>query len=165
MSYSVYSFKSIVAEIATLNGKKFAINSGVNTSVGIGSIAISMANDITIHDIGVDGGIIIWPVAVYNGTVVITVQQTSALHDFLLSWYSDITMMLKSNNALGAQYWAGNSMVIHDLTGTVTSNIHIITGISPQRIPDRTYTTQGTNVIWNLMAGNIESYPASNQTY
>lgn len=173
MSFAVYSFKNVIGEIATKLSGNFALNSSSNTSIGLGSITVSMANDLTIQDISVDGGIIIWPVATYNGSIALTMQQTSPLHSFLLQWCSDLKTALGSlgvvNSASGsytqtngALNWASTSIILNSVTSGMP--LHILTGVSPQKVADKSYAAQGADVTWNLLAGNIESYAGSFST-
>jgi hypothetical protein len=153
MSYTTYSFKDLTGVfsspiIGTLNiGSTFSSN-------GIGQITIHMTNDNTIHDIGIDGGIIIWPVAVFNGSVTIQCQQTSDVHKFLLKWFNNLKVNMISVSHQDVSNWANSAMLLRNINDGTT---HTITGISPQIQPDKTYSAQAGSVTWNLLAGNIEN--------
>jgi len=48
--------------------------------------------------------------------------------------------------------WASATLSFRSLTD---GTYHNLTGISPAKIPDKTYAAQGGNVTWNLMAADI----------
>lgn len=116
---------------------------------GLGSITITMATDKTAHDIAADGSVMISKIAGENGSLAISIQQTSAFHKWLLGWYNFI------NLAEGAS-WALASIIIRDkVNGTTITAIDV----SPQKRADKGYQAQGQQVTWNMMAGNITEVP------
>lgn len=154
MAFTTYSFKDLTGVfdhplIGTLN-----IGS-IGASNGIGQITIHMTNDNTIHDIGVDGGIIIWPVAVFNGSVTIQCQQTSDVHKFLLNWFNSLKVNMISVGNTDVSNWASGAMLLRNINDGTT---HSIKGISPQIQAEKTYSAQGGSVTWNLLAGNIDNF-------
>lgn len=150
MANTVYSFKDLVGTFTHVS-KSIIIGGSSNGKIGIGQITVHMANDITTHEISMDGAIIPFVVPIFNGTVSIQCQQTSTFHKFLLNWYSS----LKTAQATGTvTNWANAQMI---LKNTVNATSHYISGISPQINPDKVYSTQGGNVTWSLIAANIES--------
>lgn len=153
MAFTTYSFKDISAVFShPLSG---TLNIGsIQGADGIGQITIHVNNENTIHDISVDGGIIIWPVAVFSGVVSIQCQQTSTVHAYFTNWFNQIKIGLMDQNAPDASTFASGAMFIRNINNGAT---HSITGISPQMQPDKTYSAQGGMVTWNLMAGNINN--------
>lgn len=147
MSYTTYSFKDLsggfahpLAGIFTFGGE-----------IGAGQITVHMATEKTAQDVAADGTVQISAIAGDNGTVTIEVQQTSSFHIFLLDWANIIKNNLNNNDISN---WATASLLLRNVTNGTS---HIITGISPQNIPDKVYAKQGGNINWVLMAGDIQS--------
>ncbi len=152
MAMTIYSFKDLTGVFShplIFNTLNFG---AINESSGIGQITIHMANDNTLHDIAIDGGIFILPVAVFNGTIQIQCQQTSSVHDYFTKWFNALMINLTNVNQSDVTNWASGAMFLKNI---VNGRSHTITGISPQIQPDKTYTMQGQSVTWSLMAGNI----------
>lgn len=151
MAISIYSFKDLTGVFAhPLVGN---MNIGaINELSGLGQITIHMSNDNTTHEIAVDGGIFILPVAVFNGTVQIQCQQTSSVHQYLTAWFNTLMINMTNIQSPDVTNWASGAMILRNLKNRSS---HKITGISPQIQPDKTYAIQGQNVNWSLMAGNI----------
>ena len=159
-SVQIYSFTNIQGVFAYSPTKSFTF--GGSEAKGIVSITISQANDNTIHDISVDGGIFVLPVLVYNGTISIECQQTSTFHLFLIDWFNNLKTEAKVGTSTGNasessfKNWANAVMLINQTSSSSTSvTRHLITGISPQKVADIPYQSRGSNVTWTLMAANI----------
>jgi hypothetical protein len=76
-------------------------------------------------------------------------QQTSALHTYLTIWYNVIHALLLAgivNN------WFSAAMTIRTPNTT-----HICTGVAPPKIPDQPYAAQGQNVVWRLVAADVQT--------
>ena len=138
--YNTYSFEDV-----TCSFEHPGVGAASSTGAGIGSISIAMANDKTAHDVAADGVVMISKIAGKNGTVAVTVQQTSQLQKYLLKWYNYV------DNAPVSE-WAG-------MTITIKSNnlgdSSVCVGVSPQKLADRPYQAQGQQVTWNLMCAEI----------
>lgn len=121
---------------------------GMASSVGagIGSISISMAGDKTAHDVGADGEVMISKLAGKNGNIAIALQQTSELHKWLLKWYKYVT----SEGPL-----SDFASMIITIKSPNLGDETVCTGVSPQKLADRSYQAQGQHVTWNLMAAEI----------
>lgn len=156
-SQKIYSFTDIIGVFAYKNSsKESSIVFGGSNSIGINQITISCLNDNTIHDVSVDGGIFVLPVLVNNGMIIIECQQTSDLNDFLLEWWNSLKNEANQKPHGIFTNWANAGMKIQrNSSDGITTIVHDITGISPQRRPDKTYAAQGGNVTWNLLAANI----------
>lgn len=143
--HTTYSFSDVVA---TLN---FAgIIPLTVTGEGVGSIDISMAGEKTAHDVAADGSVMVSKLLGDNGSIAISVQQTSSIHKNLLLWYNYI-------KAAPSNEWANNSLTIRN---NVIGETTVATGVSPQKLPDKPYQAQGQKVTWNLMAADISQLPA-----
>ena len=138
--YNTYSFEDV-----TCSFEHSGVGAASSTGAGIGSISIAMANDKTAHDVAADGTVMISKIAGKNGTVAITVQQTSQLHKYFMKWYNYV-------DTAAASEWAG-------MTITIKSNnlgdSTVCTGVSPQKLADRPYQAQGQQVTWNFMCAEI----------
>jgi hypothetical protein len=152
MAATIYSFKDLTGVFSHCLAGQISIGGTFNGQIGIGQIVIHMANDITTHEIGVDGAVIPFAIPVYNGVITVQCQQTSVLHKFLLSWYNSIKSAEQSSGDVSN--WANAVMKLRNITDGTSHNV---TGISPKVNADKAYAVQGGNVAWTLMAANIES--------
>jgi hypothetical protein len=139
---STYSFDDVTLVISH---PAVGVGRFVATSQGLGSISVSMTNDRTSHDVAADGSIMVSKILAKNGTISITVQQTSNLNHWLLKWYNYI-------ESAPTNEWADAKLLVRaPLMGDRIS----CSGVSPQKIADRSYQAQGQNVTWSLMAAHI----------
>jgi hypothetical protein len=122
------------------------------TGQGIGDINVIMAADHTVHETSVDGGIFVMQIPGDNGTMAISMQQTSSFHIWLLKWANHLIA-----SSTDRAEWARATAILRN---TETGESHIITGISPGKIPDKSYQAQGQRVTWVLMCANIENTTA-----
>ncbi len=140
MKFSTYSFQDV-----TCSFQHPAVGAKSSTGAGIGTISIAMASDRTHHEAAADGKIMVSKLIARNGTIAITMQQTSELHKYLIKWYNYIDIAEPSQ-------WALMTLTINSKNlGDTTS----CTGVSPQKLADRPYQAQGQNITWNLMAAEI----------
>ncbi|MBX4266538.1 phage protein [Clostridium estertheticum] len=142
MSYTTYSFQDVVAAFACPS-----VGSASSTGAGLGSITVDMTTEKTVHEVAADGKVMVSKIPGENGTIAVVVQQTSALHKYLLNWYNYIN---NSSSAISA--WASMAITISSANlGDKT----ICTGVSPQKLAGRAYAAQGASVTWTLMAAEI----------
>ena len=138
--YNVYSFEDVTASF-----EHPGVGAASTTGAGIGSISIAMANDKTVHDVAADGVVMISKIAGSNGTIAVSVQQTSQIHKYFLKWYNYVT-------TAPASEWAKMNITIKSNNlGDVTTCV----GVSPQKLADRPYQAQGQQVTWNFMSAEI----------
>lgn len=138
-------FKTYSFEDVTCSFQHPGVGAASSTGAGFGTISIAMANDKTAHDVAADGVVMISKIAGNNGSVSLTMQQTSELNKYLLRWYNYVNIANSSEFAkMTLRIKSGN------LGDTTTC-----TGVSPQKIADRPYQSQGQHVTWNLMAAEI----------
>lgn len=145
MSFSTYSFDNVTANLNFAGVIPIEV-----TGKGAGSIDINMATEKTAHDVAADGAVMISKIPGNNGTISISIQQSSPTHKLLLLWYNYLL-------AASATQWASNSITIRD---NVTGVSIIATGVSPQKRADKSYQAQGQRVNWNFMAADIVELPA-----
>jgi hypothetical protein len=140
---TTYSFLDLSGAIASPIGAYVFTGEGI----GEGGVNVAMAMDRTAHDVGADGSVMVSKMAGNNGTITISVQQTSDLHKWLLNWYN---ALIVGDTSL----WAATAMTLRN---TVNGTSHLVTGISPGKVPDLPYQRQGQNISWQLMAADIQS--------
>lgn len=138
---NVYSFSDVNVTISHPSVGQKILN-----GEGLGSISVNMANDKTIHDVAADGKVMVTKVNAENGAISVSIQQTSSLNTWLLKWYN----YLKA--AKGSE-WAKTQITIRN---TTLGELITATGVSPQKLADRPYQQQGQQVVWNLMAADIQ---------
>ena len=119
--------------------------------VGFHQMVISMATEKTAQNVASDGAVMVSYIAGDNGTISFEVQQTSALHAFLLAWYNTIKALANEGNV---QDWATAAITIRSI---VDGSLHEATGVSPAKVPDKVYAAQGQNLTWLLHAADIQS--------
>lgn len=141
MGISTYSFSDVSISISHPNVGKF---SAMNE--GIGDISISMTNDRTAHDIANDGSTMVSKIKARNGSISIAVQQTSNFNKWLQKWYNYL-------DAATTDVWADTLITIR---APKMGDLITAKGVSPQKIPDRPYQSQGQKMTWTLMAADIQ---------
>jgi hypothetical protein len=138
--YKTYSFEDV-----TVSCNHPSVGAITSTGAGIGTISVAMSGERTVHDVAADGTVMITKVIAKNGIVSITLQQTSEFHKWLLRYYNYI-------DTARASEWASMNVTIKSNNlGDET----ICTGVSPQKLADRPYQSQGQHVTWPLMAAEI----------
>lgn len=138
--YNTYSFEDV-----TCSFEHPGVGAASSTGAGVGSISIAMANDKTTHDVAADGVVMISKIAGSNGTVSLSVQQTSQIHKYFMKWYNYVT-------TAAASEWAGMTITIKSAN---LGDSTVCVGVSPQKLADRPYQAQGQQVTWNLMCAEI----------
>jgi hypothetical protein len=145
MAPSTYSFKDVVGSFThPLAGVQLFAG-----QIGMGQFIIKNTTERTIHDLASDGTIMISAIAGSNGEIEIEAQQNSIIHHFLLNWFNVLSVLLGNGNVTN---WASASVVIRS---QLDGSTHLLTGVSPAKIPDKTYTAQGGKVTWRLMAAEV----------
>ena len=114
---------------------------------GVGEITITYSDDLTAHDRGADGRIAISKIKSSNGTISITVFQTSPIHKYFKT-------LLNRLRIADAAFWAANTITISSTRGS-SDNI-VATGVSFTKFADQPYQEQSQRVTWNFMAADIQ---------
>jgi len=142
---TTYAFKSVVGAFTDpdVGTYTFAGQEGVK------HITISNATDRTAHDTAADGTVMVSYVSGASGSFEVECQQNSSLHSFLINWAN--TKFTESENG-GAALFAAAAIKVIDLLSGAT---HILTGVSPLKIPDKPYGPAGASVTWRLMAADV----------
>jgi hypothetical protein len=77
------------------------------------------------------------------------VQQSSALNTSLLSLYNRLLMAAQGGDYTG---WAATSIMFNFLSD---GSLHLLSGLSFEKFPDKPYAAAGQSVKWRLIAANI----------
>ena len=107
---------------------------------------VSAAGDLTSHTTTADGYIVVNKLKTTNGTITLEVPQNSIGDDFLRRWARWARSTASPNRiALG-------TLTIYDAVAGFTV---VCTGVSLQKVPDRTFDRTGTNLTYTLLATTI----------
>jgi hypothetical protein len=123
-----------------------AVGQAVLSGEGVGEMTVSMATERTAHDVAADGAVMVSKIGGRNGTVTLSLQQTSYAHQWLKNWY-------KYLEGAPASAWAETTIIARSILAqdTITASY-----VSPQKIPDRSFQAAGQKVSWPLMAADIQ---------
>lgn len=142
-----YSFKSLTGVLTNpVFGVSILLTGG---NIGLGSITIRMNTVRTTHDVAADGTVMPSYIAGDNGEADIMVQETSAIHQQLLSLYNLCVLAANNDDVSG---WAATTI---SFTFLIDGSVHVLTGVSFDKIPDKPYEAQGQKMTWKLLAANI----------
>ena len=119
------------------------------TGKGIGNVSVGMAQERSVMEASADGNIMISKLAGNQGSLKISVQQTSDAHKFLLGSYNALIFAAPA-------LWAQGAGLMRCLSDGTT---HVFTGLCFQKLGDKGYEKQGKMVDWTLLAGDIQSTP------
>lgn len=140
MANTTYSFEDVQVVLAHP-----AIGQNVANGTGIGTITIAMTTDLSTHDVAADGSVMVSKVLGLNGTVALAIQQTSSLDAWLRRWYNYV-------ETADASEWAQMTISMRNTLGGESITM---SGVSPQKLPDRPYQSQGQLITWTLMAQRV----------
>ena len=164
MAYNVYSLpdcKSVLyhPDVGTANLHQ----------CGMGKIVVSAAGDLTSHTTTADGYIVVNKLKTTNGTVTLEVPQNSGyiVVNKLKTTNGTVTLEVPQNS-VGDDFlrrwarWARstaspNRIALGTLTiyDAVAGFTVVCTGVSLQKVPDRTFDRTGTNLTYTLLATTI----------
>ena len=141
MAYNVYSLPDV---------KSVLYHPDVGTAnlhlCGIGKITVSAAGDLTSHTVAADGYIVVNRLKSTNGTITLEVPQNSLGDWFLRRWAR------WQKNCQDPSRVALGSLTIQDVAGGFTV---VCTGVSLQKVPERTFDRTATNLVVTLLATTI----------
>ena len=140
---NTYSFQDVNITISHALAGQYIAN-----GEGIGSIGFNPTNDRTAHDVAADGTVMVSKIKAKNGTVAISIQQTSPLNKWLLKLFN-----LLSADSTSPQNWAGIKIVTRSPN---MGDLITATGVSFQKQADRAFKNQGEQVTWSLMAADLQ---------
>ncbi len=139
--YSVYS----LADLKVVMYHK-DVGRIVLSSQGLGKIGISYSGDMSSHTATADGFVVINRLRTYNGQLTLEVPQNSSADEYLRKWARYLKNVKKTNQ------FAKTTLNIVDQAGNFTIYCE---GVTPQKIPDRTYDQASSNLTWVLLAASI----------
>lgn len=117
--------------------------------IGIGKFEVGMTADRTSHKVGADGNVMVSYIDDNTGMIDIDVQQTSALHDYLIATLN--AKITRANNG-DVSTWAAMTITIRNIA---SGTGHVLTGVSFGKQPNTPYEAQGQNVTWHLPAADV----------
>ena len=135
-NYSTYAFEDLAVVINHPSKGQLTLQ-----GEGLGSITFAMANDVSSHDLAADGSVMTSKIKAGNGTVTISVQQTSSAN----KWFRDLYNYLESASS---SEWAEISLMAESKVMGVN--------MSFQKKPDGAYQQSGQQVSWAFLAGDIK---------
>lgn len=143
---TTYSFKDLTGAFVHPIAGTYILGGG---NVGLGQITIAMTIDRTVQDVASDGSVMVSYIAGDNGMCSIEVQQTSDFHNFLINWWN----ICKTNADLGlVSTWAAATIAFRNL---LDGSVHTLLGVSPGKMPDKVYQSQGQKITWTLPAAKV----------
>lgn len=136
----VYSFEDTVCTIAHPN---FGSYSAYGT--GIGSIAVSYANDVSDHQTSADLAVVISKHAYKNGIITFDILQSS---DFNV-WLKKLVAYLEE--AETNQF----ALTTITLSNKSTGDTYYATGVTHRKRPDNSLQSQAQNRSWEMLCAYI----------
>ncbi len=141
MAYNIYSLPDVKSVLYHQDVGQCNLHAS-----GMGKIVISRSGDLSSHTTTADGYVVVNRLRSTNGTITLEIPQNSIGDWFLRRWAAYVkNVAAPSRIALG-------TLTIQDIVSGLTITC---TGVSLQKIPDRTYDRASTNVSWTLLAATI----------
>ena len=142
---TTYSFKDLSGAMTSPLAGAFVFAG----EIGAGKITVENTTDHGVMDTVADGTVVPGFVAGNAGRITIEVQQTSTFHKFLLYWHN-----LHVTNATGGDIsqWAGSSLLLRN---TLDGSTHTATGVTPTKIPEKSYDAAPGKLTWVLNVANL----------
>lgn len=141
-NHSTYSFEDLAVTV-----RNPALGQLLLQGAGLGNITFAYATDISQNDLAADGSVMTSKIKASNGTVTITVQQTSDA----AKWLRRLINYLK---AAPSNEFTSTSLVGESKVMGIT---HSATGMSPQKMPDHGYQQAGQQISFAFLAQHIET--------
>ncbi len=113
---------------------------------GRGKMIVSYSGDLSTHTASADGTVIVNKLKADNGIITLEVPQNSIADNFLRKWCKYL------RNTSRPEYFMLSTLTITDQAGGFTL---LCTGVTPQKIPDRTFDRSSTNLTYTLLAASI----------
>lgn len=140
--FNTYSFQEAILTLSHPSKGKLTTN-----GLGLGSISIEYATDLTEHSIASDGRVMVSKKKDNSGSFRLEVQQTSDLHQNLIKWFNYL-------KEASASEWALATGIFKNVS---TGEQKILTGVSMTKIPDGAYAAAAANVTWSFMVADIQT--------
>jgi hypothetical protein len=142
---TTYSFKDLSGAMTSPLAGAFAFAG----QIGAGKIVVENTTDHGVMDTAADGTVVPGFVAGQSGRITIEVQQTSIFHKYLLYWHN---LHVNAGSSGDVSNWAASALMMRN---TVDGSSHIVTGLTPTKVPDKSYDKNPGNVTWILLAANL----------
>ena len=113
---------------------------------GRGRMVVSFSGDMSAHTMTADGTVIINRLKAENGIITLEVPQNSIADEFLRKWCKYL------RNTSRPDFFHLTTLTITDQAGGFTL---LCSGVTPQKIPDRTFDRSSTNLTYTLLAASI----------
>ena len=113
---------------------------------GRGKMIISYSGDLSNHVTSADGTVIVNKLKADNGIITLEVPQNSIADNFLRKWCKYL------KNTGRPEYFMLSTLTITDQAAGFTL---VCSGVTPQKIPDRTFDRSATNLTYTLLAASI----------
>jgi Protein of unknown function (DUF3277) len=146
MPRATYSFSDISGAMTHPIAGVFLLSGG---NLGMGKFTIEMTAEQTTMEATADGTVIVSAIENDIGSMTIEMNQSSALHSFLLGWYNAISTLKKLGDVTN---WATASI---SLRAMLDGSFHTLTGVAPGKVPAKTYGAQSATISWILMAASV----------
>lgn len=140
MAFTTYSFEEVSVII-----EHPALGQFSASGKGLKSISVSRTNDLRQDDLAGDGTVMISKLPSPNGSIILTAQQVSELHDYMTKFAN----YLKTASA--SQFGKGTITINASNAGVR----HTARGVTPQKVADKSYEATGGTVPWTLMCAEI----------
>lgn len=140
---NVYTY-SFADTTLTINHPSYGSYSAYGS--GLGNVQISMANDVTTHEVSADTAVVVSKSVKRNGTVTIDVAQSSGFNEWITAWANYIEQAPTSE-------FANTTMVIRN---TSTGRTYTCIGVTHQKKADESYQSTSQNRSWTLMCADID---------
>lgn len=140
MATTTYSFADVAFVVSHPSVGRYTAKGS-----GLGSIAVTMSTDRSAHDVAADGSIMISKIEGNNGTIALSIQQTSALNQWLTRAFNYV-------RTAAASEWAQFAVTIRSVSMMELINA---TGVSFQQIAEKPFQQQGQQLTWTLMSASI----------
>ena len=136
--FSVYSLADVRAVMYHPDTGQYVLSSG-----GLGRLAVSRSGDLSAHTATADGFVVISRLRSENCTVTLEIPQNSAADAYLRRWARYL------DNTADASRFALTTLTVTDAAGEYTL---LLEGVTPKRIPDRSYGSSAAALTWTLLA-------------
>lgn len=145
--YNTYSFADVTGAMTHPTAGYYVFQG----QEGLNRISFEYQTENTQHAVAADGTNMVTRRAGRNGRIEIEMQQTSALHEYLLNWSNGINL---SADQQDSSQWASAQLAIRVVN---TGRAHTCLGVSPLKPMVPAYAAEGGNVVWTLMAAEVYS--------
>ena len=141
MSYNIYSLSEVRAVLYHENVGTCNLH-----QCGRGRMVVSYSGDLSSHTTTADGYVVVNRMKAENGIITLEIPQNSVGDDFLRKWARYLRNLNDSSR------FAKSTLTISDQGGGFTL---VCEGVTPQKVPDRTFDRTSTNLTWTFLAASI----------